>query len=101
VLDLNMSIIELKIAAPDIQTAGRVNTYAVSAGEMTLVVDLRDSVTGDTVMRIFDRGEAHETLRTQRITSVENEAEARHLANGWAKAMRRELDLAKGVGAKN
>lgn len=101
VLDLNMSIIELKIAAPNIQTAGRVETYAVSAGEMTLVADLRDSATGDTVMRIFDRGEAHETLRTQRITSVENVAEARHLANGWAKSMRRELDLARGVGAKN
>lgn len=101
VLDLNMSIIELRIAAPDIKTAGRVDTYAVSAGEMTLVADLRDSVTGDIAMRIFDRGEAHENFRAQRITSIENEAEARHLASGWAKAMRRELDLAKGVGAKH
>jgi hypothetical protein len=101
VLDLNMSIIELRISAPNIQTAGRVDTYAVSAGEMTLVADLRDSVTGDIAMRIFDRGEAHENFRAQRITSVENVAEARHLASGWAKAMRRELDLAKGVGAKH
>ncbi|HSE13677.1 MAG TPA: DUF3313 family protein [Rudaea sp.] len=101
VLDLNMSIIELRVAAPDIKTAGRVDTYAVSAGEMTLVADLRDSVTGDIVMRIFDRGEAHENFRAQRITRVENEAEARHLANGWAKAMRRELDLAKGIGVKH
>jgi hypothetical protein len=100
VLDLNMSIIELKIAAPDIQTAGRVDTYAVSAGEMTLVAELRDSVTGATVMRIFDRGEARENMRAQRITRVENVAEARHLANGWAKALRRELDLAKSVGVK-
>lgn len=98
VLDVNMSIIELKIAAPDIQTAGRVDTYAVSAGEMTLVADLRDSVTGATVMRIFDRGEAQENFRAQRITSIENVAEARRLAAGWAKALRRELDLAKTVG---
>jgi hypothetical protein len=62
VLDVEMSIIDLDVAAPDIQSAGRVETFAVSAGEMTLVAALRDSVSGDIVMRIFDRAQARESF---------------------------------------
>jgi Protein of unknown function (DUF3313) len=98
VLDVEMSIIDLDVAAPDIQSAGRVETFAVSAGEMTLVAALRDSVSGDIVMRIFDRAQARESFRPQRITSVENVGEARDAAKGWAKALRKELDLARTVG---
>jgi hypothetical protein len=96
VLDVKMSIVDLNVAAPDLQSAGRVTTFAVSAGEMTLVAELRDSATGDIVMRVFDRSLAHESYRAQRITSVDNAAEARSAAIGWAKALRNELDLARG-----
>jgi hypothetical protein len=95
VLDVKMSIVDLNVAAPDIPTAGRVTTYAVSAGEMTLVAELRDSASGDIIMRVFDRTMARESYRAQRITSVDNAAEARAAANGWAKALRNELDLAR------
>jgi hypothetical protein len=98
VLDVEMSIIDLDVAAPDIKSAGRVETFAVSAGEMTLVAALRDSVSGDIVMRIFDRAQAREYFRPQRITSVDNISEARDAAKGWAKALRKELDLARTVG---
>jgi len=98
VLDVSLSIVNLDVNAPDIKTAGRVETYALSAGEMTLVADLRDSASGDIVMRIFDRTQAREHFQPQRITSVDNVAEARTAASGWAKALRKELDLAKTVG---
>jgi len=97
VLDVKMSIVDLNVAAPDLQTAGRVTSFAVSAGEMTLVAELRDSATGDIIMRVFDRTLAHESYRAQRITSVDNAAEARAAASGWARALRSELDLAKGA----
>jgi hypothetical protein len=96
VLEVKMSIVDLKVAAPDIPAAGRVTTYAVSAGEMTLVAELRDAASGDIIMRVFDRTMARESYRAQRITSVDNAAEARAAASGWAKALRSELDLAKG-----
>ena len=54
VLDVELSIIDLNVAAPDIQSAGRVETFGVSAGEMTLVAALRDSVTGDVAMNGTD-----------------------------------------------
>ena len=98
VLDVAMSIVNLDVNAPDIKTAGRVETYALSAGEMTLVADLRDSASGDIVMRVFDRTQAREYFHPQRITSVDNAAEARTAASAWAKALRKELDLARAAG---
>jgi hypothetical protein len=97
VLELDMSIIDLHAAAPDIQTAGRVEVFAFSAGEMTLVAELRDSVSGDTIMRIYDRARSMETGDVRRITVVENTQQAGILAGHWARAIRRELDLARGV----
>lgn len=98
VLQVDLAVVDLWVNAPDIATAGNVKTYAVSAGEMTLVADLRDSATGDVVARAFDRALARENFRPMRITSVDNAAEAGAAASGWAKALRRELDAAKKIG---
>jgi len=98
VLEVALSIVNLDVNAPDIKTAGRVETYALSAGEMTLVADLRDSASGDIIMRVFDRTQAREYFHPQRITSVDNAAEARTAASAWAKALRKELDLARSAG---
>ncbi len=100
VLDVTASVANLDVTAPDVPTVGRVNTYAVSAGEMSLVADLRDSVTGDIVMRVFDHAAARESSRPMRITNAETAAEARALTSGWAKALREALDVAKSVGAQ-
>jgi hypothetical protein len=100
VLEMQMSIIDLHAAAPDLATPGRVDVFAFSAGEMTLVAELRDSVSGETIMRIYDRAQAMETSQLQRITVVQNVQEAGILAGHWARAIRRELDLARGVPAK-
>jgi len=97
VLELQMSIIDLHATAPDVKTAGRVEVFAFSAGEMTLVAELRDSVSGDPIMRIYDRGRAMETGDVRRITVVDNAMQAGIVAGHWAKAIRRELDLARGI----
>jgi hypothetical protein len=94
VLEVDLAIVNLQINAPDIGV-GRTTSYAVSAGEMTLVAELRDSATGEVLMRVFDRALARESFRPQRITSVDNAAEARAAARGWARALRTELDRAK------
>ena len=99
VLEVGLAIRDLHIAAPDVRSSYPVDTYALSAGEMTLVAELRDSVSGDIAMRIYDRAIAHEHPWPRRITNVENEAEARAMSRAWAKALRRQLDLARGVQA--
>jgi hypothetical protein len=99
VLDVTMAIVNLYVTAPDVKTAGHKETYAVSAGELSLVVELRDSVTGDIIARAFDRTLATETYRAMRISSVDNAAEARAATKGWAEALRKALDRARGIGA--
>ena len=97
VLEVNMSIIDLNVRAPNVRAANNTNIYAVSAGEMTLVAELRDSASSDAVMRIFDHAEAHETTWPRRITSIDNIAEARSMASAWARSLRMLLDAARGV----
>jgi len=101
VLDVEMDVVNLHVVAPALTTGRKSGTYGVSAGEMTLILQLRDSATGDTIARALDRALASESFRPMRIDSVDNEAEARRAASGWAKALRSGLDRAKGIGAKS
>jgi hypothetical protein len=94
VLEVNMAVVDLFIAAPAVRNSTHVSTYAVSAGEMSLVADLGDSASGDVLVRVFDHASANESTWPHQITDVENVAEARADA-AWARALRSELDLAK------
>ena len=97
VLDVQLSIVDLFIAAPDVKNSVHTTTYGLSAGEMSLVAQLSDSLSGEVLLRAFDRSTATETTWAHQITGVENEAEGRRAAQNWAKALRRELDLARAV----
>ena len=99
VLEVEGAISNLYLVAPDVPGAEATRVYSVSAGEMTLVADLRDSVSGETVLRVYDHAEASDTGRIHRITQVENASEARRAAKAWAGILRRQLDAARGVAA--
>jgi len=95
VLEVSLSIIDLYAAAPDVQVAGRQDVYALSAGEATLVGELRDSVSGEAQFRFYDHGQAREWPRPRRILFNENETEARKVARAWAQALREGLQAAQ------
>jgi len=97
VLEVRPAIVNLYITAPDVsmQTAGRVRTYTTDAGEMTLVVELRDSVTGTLLSRAFDRRNA-DNMSWQWTNSVTNSAEAKRIITGWADTLRNALDASRG-----
>jgi hypothetical protein len=99
VLELDLRVVELNLNAPDLPTADVIRTYTMSFGEMTLIADLRDSATGDTVMRILDRTVGRDYGVFRITTRVENTFELRNAAGEWARALRRELDAAKGIGS--
>ena len=98
VLDLDTRIVDLDVTAPDVPTAGRQAIYAVSAGELTLVAELRDSVSGETIMRIYDHEEGGNSSLMRKITNIENEIQARQVVGGWALALHKILDAAKANG---
>lgn len=100
VLRVRASITNLYVNAPDTMSPGRSRTYTVSAGEMTIVAELRDSETGDVISRVVDRREGRDTGMMTLSNSVVNASEARTIASSWARILRSRLDAAHGIGKK-
>ena len=98
VLRVRAGIVNLYINAPDTGPA-RSRTIVRSAGDMTLIAELTDSTSGQVLARVADRQEATDT-RMQIANGMVNETEARWIAADWAKALRKALDNAQGIGAK-
>jgi hypothetical protein len=101
VLILRPAIINLVVNAPDVQAAGMETTFVASAGEMTLYLELYDSMTSDLLARVIDAegdqagGMAHMGGR------VENKAAADRILRRWADTLRKRLDETKTTAASS
>lgn len=95
VLNVVPAIVDLDVTAPDIQNANRTYSYSESAGEMTLNLELFDSVTGDKIARATDRKRDFRQGYVQWRTNVSNRSDARRMMSSWAKALRSTLDEAR------
>lgn len=94
VLLLRPAIINLDVVAPDTMRSGRSKTYAEQAGEMTLYLEIRDSVTGALIAKGMDRQADRRRGYMQWQSSVANAQAARTILRGWATALREGLDHA-------
>jgi len=102
VLEIAISIRDLFAVAPNLQRVGQSDVYAVSAGEMTLVGELRDSVSGEAEFRFYDNEQGDQrTMRPRRIYWNENESEARRIARDWAQLMRKAVQAARAAPVTN
>ena len=86
------AIVDLYITAPDTMSAGRGRTYTASSGRMTLVLELRDSVTGETLARVVDGQSGRNTGVMTISNRMTNTADARRIILIWAQALRSGLD---------
>ena len=84
VLRVSTAVVNLYINAPDTMSAGRTYSFTAEAGEATLVVEVRDSMTGALMGRVLDRRETRGTAGMQMSTSVSNKSEFRALFKQWA-----------------
>jgi hypothetical protein len=100
VLLIRPAIINLDVNAPDTMSAGRSRTYTYSAGEMTLYVELYDSVTGDLIAKAMDRRADRSNdgfyTWTNRVT---NKAAADRILKGWADILVEALNEARATPA--
>ncbi len=86
------AIIDLYMTAPDTMSPGRTRTYTANSGRMTLVLEIRDSVTGETLARVVD-GRSGRTSGVMTVTNrATNTADARRAIRIWAQALRNGLD---------
>jgi len=96
VLLIRPAIINLDVNAPDKPTAGISRTYTSSAGEMTLYVEIFDSVTGDLIAKALDRKTDNRNGQFYTWTnSVTNKAAADRILKGWAQILLEALNEAK------
>lgn len=98
VLEVRASIVNLDIRAPDIQDSTVRHSYVLSAGEGTLIAELRDSQTGTLLARVVDRRAMREYPEFMLANNVSNSADARELVGLWSKTLRRYLDTARAEG---
>jgi len=87
VLRATPMIINLYIAAPDKMSPGRSTTYVSSTGQLTLVLALSDSVTGEHLVRAVDTHRGRDTGRFNVATSVNNMATARDAFHKWSEIL--------------
>lgn len=96
VLEVDPSIIDLVVNAPA-QSAGRDRYYATSTADMTLLMELRDSETGELLARIADRrlAKSPHSVGLNRVyysNPVSNSQAVRSTFRRWARILVNELD---------
>jgi len=97
VLIIKPAIINLDITAPDSLSSNDTRTYSESPGEMTLYLELFDSVTDDLIAKALDLQTDRETGYFQWQTRVTNRAAANRILTVWANVLKDGLDKAHGV----
>lgn len=95
VLRISTAVVNLYINAPDTMSAGRSYSFATEAGEATLVLEVRDSMTNALMGRAMDRRETQGGAGMQMTTSVTNQVEFRALFRQWASIAAKGLEELK------
>jgi len=100
-LRVSAAIIDLYITAPDTMASGRTRMYTVNSGRMTLVAELRDSMTGEILARAVDARSARSSGQWTVANRVTNTTDARRAMGIWARALREGLDEMNGRATAN
>jgi hypothetical protein len=97
VLVLRPAVVNLMVTAPDLMTADMSRTLVASAGQMTLYLELWDSVTNTILARIMDpQADRGMGGMAQVADSVTNKAAADRILKAWAEKLRKHLDAVHG-----
>jgi hypothetical protein len=97
-LIIRPAILDLNVRSP--ANAGPTTTRNISesAGDMTLYLELRDSITGDVLAKAMDFQFDRSNITTFMMDSTRNERAARRILSGWAEVLVNGLEEA-GVSA--
>jgi len=92
VLIIRPAILDLNVNAPDTARATTTRSLSRSAGDMTLYLELRDSVTGDILAKALDYQADHSNVTTFVRDNTRNEQAARRILDQWAQILLSGLD---------
>jgi hypothetical protein len=92
VLIIRPAILDLNISSPDTARNRNQRSITRSAGDMTLYLELRDSLTGDIMAKALDRQTDRSNVTTFVTDKTRNENAARRILDGWAEILVNGLD---------
>lgn len=95
VLILRPALVNLDVTSPDTNSASMTRTFVTSAGQVTLYLELYDSVTGAIIARIIDPQAADRGGFAMRANRMTNRAEADRILRRWANLLGDHLGTVK------
>ncbi|MGI9627919.1 MAG: DUF3313 family protein [Longimicrobiales bacterium] len=96
-LRLTAYLIDLVVRFPT-ERGGRTDTFVSSYGEVTLIVEARDSQSGEILARIGERGDPTSTTRDlAEVNSTFVRSDLTRMFGHWAQTMRERLDQLREV----
>jgi Protein of unknown function (DUF3313) len=96
VLRVKTGVVNIRVTAPDTQTAARSYSFSEEAGEATLFVEARDSMTGALLGRAVDQKIVGDTMTAWR-TSASNRSDFRYQVERWAETSVRGMSELKAL----
>jgi hypothetical protein len=99
VLRISAELVDLVVRVPTQRGAGRERTYTRSYGEVTLILELRDSESEEILARVADRRDPTRNTDTRlaEVSPTFVRADTKVLFDYWANALRRGLDRIREV----
>jgi hypothetical protein len=95
VLLIKPAIINLAIVETGAPSAGNDHTYAETAGEMTLYLELYDSLSDELIAKALDRNTDRQTGYFRWQNRLSNRAAANRILQVWADVLKEGLDEAR------
>ena len=91
-------LIDLVVRVPTDRPGGRTDMYADSYGEVTMVVELRDSESNEILVRVGDRQDpTRSTYELAEVSTTFIRSDVTRLFRHWATTMRERLDQIRAV----
>ncbi len=95
VLIVRPVIMDLDVTSPSTRRATESRNLSETAGNMTLYLELRDSMTGDILIKAMDFQFDRTVVTPYMRDSTRNEKAARKILGNWAEVLSKGLDEAK------
>jgi hypothetical protein len=94
VLEMRVEVTDLFIPAPDLSRYSTVRTrsFTRDGSEMTLIAELRDSLSGEVLSRAYDERRVSKPNRFELANEITNRADARRVFKTWVEQLRVALD---------
>lgn len=94
---MRCALIDFVVSVPTEEPIGRGRTYAESFGAVTLIVELRDSETGEIFARVADRKEHSSNIGMTQVSSVFVTSELKKLFKFWSGSLREGMDKVRSI----